>query len=60
MAEMIQLGVVKVVKQRPSVVSPLGLVPKEQEDGTIKHRLVFDTSTLGGTLISLSTYLMYV
>ncbi len=44
MAEMIQLQVVTVVKTKPRVVSPLGLVSKRQEDGSMKHRLVYDAS----------------
>jgi hypothetical protein len=43
-AEMIQLGVVQVVKEKPTVVSPLGLVTKTLEDGSLKHRLVYDAS----------------
>jgi hypothetical protein len=38
-AEMIAKGIVEVIKTKPLVVSPLGLVSKTQEDGTIKHRL---------------------
>jgi hypothetical protein len=43
-AEMIQLGVVQVVKEKPLVVSPLGLVTKTLDDGSLKHRLVYDAS----------------
>lgn len=43
-ADMVTKGIVKIVKERPRVVSPLGLVSKVQEDGSIKHRLVFDAS----------------
>jgi hypothetical protein len=39
-AEMIAKGIAKVVKKKPLVVSPLGLVSKTQEDGMIKHRLI--------------------
>jgi len=42
--EMIVLKIVKVVSERPHCVSPLGLVKKVMDDGTIKHRLVFDAS----------------
>jgi len=42
-AKMIELGVVKVVRQKPHCVSPLGLVSRTI-DGKIKHRLVFDAS----------------
>jgi hypothetical protein len=41
--EMIALGVVSVVKEKPFCVSPLGLVTKESENGP-KHRLIFDAS----------------
>jgi hypothetical protein len=43
MAEMISKGVVKVTKEPPHIVSPLGLVTKSQ-DGVVKHRLVYDAS----------------
>jgi hypothetical protein len=43
-SEMILAGVVYVVKQKPRIVSPLGLVTKIQEDGSSKHRLVYDAS----------------
>jgi hypothetical protein len=43
-ADMVEKGVVKISKARPKVVSPLGLVSKVQEDGSVKHRLVFDAS----------------
>jgi hypothetical protein len=43
-AEMIAKGIVRVTKQKPLVVSPLGLVSKIQQDGKMKHRLVFDAS----------------
>ncbi len=43
-AEMIQKGIARMVKNQPLVVSPLGLVSKIQEDGSTKHRLVFDAS----------------
>jgi hypothetical protein len=43
-AEMIQLGVVQVVPNKPRVVSPLGLVTKKLSDGSLKHRLVYDAS----------------
>lgn len=42
--EMIELKIVKVVKEKPHCVSPLGLVKKVLEDGSIKPRLVFDAS----------------
>jgi len=43
-AEMVLKGVVKVVKSKPTCVSPLGLVTKIQEDGSKKFRLVWDAS----------------
>ena len=43
-ADMIVKGVVEVTKEKPLVVSPLGLVSKKQDDGSVKHRLVFDAS----------------
>jgi hypothetical protein len=43
-AEMITKGIVRVTKNKPLVVSPLGLVSKIQQDGKMKHRLVFDAS----------------
>jgi hypothetical protein len=43
-ADMVAKGVVKISKTQPKVVSPLGLVTKLQEDGSLKHRLVFDAS----------------
>lgn len=42
--EMINLKIVRVVTERPHCVSPLGLVKRVLEDGTIKPRLVFDAS----------------
>lgn len=43
-ADMISKGIVKVVKEKPFCVNPLGLVSKPQQDGTLKHRLVLDLS----------------
>jgi len=43
-SDMILKGVVKVVKQKPICVSPLGLVEKVLPDGTKKYRLVWDAS----------------
>jgi hypothetical protein len=43
-SEMIMKGIVEVTKEKPFVFSPLGLVSKIQEDGSTKHRLVFDAS----------------
>ena len=43
-ADMIAKQIVKVVKQKPTCINPLGLVSKVQEDGTTKHRLVLDVS----------------
>ncbi len=42
-AEMIEKGIVKVTKDKPKCISPLGLVSK-LKDGKMKHRLVFDAS----------------
>jgi len=42
--EMVDLKIVKLVKEKPRCVSPLGLVTKVKEDGTEKHRLIFDAS----------------
>ncbi len=44
MREMIRSKVVQVVTKRPHCVSPLGLVSKAQQDGTLKHRIVWDGS----------------
>jgi hypothetical protein len=52
-AEMIAKGIVEVVKEKPLVVSPLGLVSKMQEDGSMKYRLVFDASRHINTFIDL-------
>ena len=43
-ADMIKENIVKVVSKKPKCVSPLGLVSKIQDDGSMKHRLVFDAS----------------
>lgn len=43
-ADMIEKGVVHIVKERPKCTNPLGLVSKLQEDGSLKHRLVLDVS----------------
>ncbi len=43
MADMIAKGVVKIAKEPPHIVSPLGLVTKLQ-DGLLKHRIVYDAS----------------
>jgi len=42
--EMINKGIARVAKSKPTCVSPLGLVTKELDDGTQKHRLIFDAS----------------
>jgi hypothetical protein len=42
-AEMIESNIVRVVKEKPICVSPLGLVTRKTEKG-VKHRLVFDAS----------------
>jgi len=42
--EMIDLKIVKLLDEKPHCVSPLGLVKKLNEDGSIKYRLVFDAS----------------
>ncbi len=42
--DMIDKKIVKATKIKPRCVSPLGLVSKLQDDGTIKHRLIFDAS----------------
>jgi len=42
--EMIDLKIVKVVNEKPHCISPLGLVKKVLDDGSIKARLVFDAS----------------
>ncbi len=44
MKEMIQKKVVKVVRDQPTCINPLGLVSKVQDDGSFKHRLVWDGS----------------
>lgn len=44
MEDMIAKGIVKVVSKVPHCVSPLGLVSKTQNDGTLKHRLIWDGS----------------
>ncbi len=44
MEEMIRKGIVKIVPDPPYCINPLGMVSKTQEDGTIKHRLVWDGS----------------
>lgn len=43
-ADMIASKIIRVVKEKPICVSPLGLVSKLQEDGSTKHRLIFDAS----------------
>jgi len=42
--EMIEIGIIEEVNQKPHCVSPLGLVKKKLEDGSMKYRLVFDAS----------------
>ena len=42
--DMIATGIVKVTSVKPVCVSPLGLVSKIKEDGSVKHRLIFDAS----------------
>jgi len=42
--QMIEEGIVDKVTVKPHCVSPLGLVKKNLEDGTVKYRLVFDAS----------------
>lgn len=43
-SQMIDEGIVEIVKVKPHCVSPLGLVKKALEDGSFKYRLVFDAS----------------
>jgi len=43
-AKMIEQGVVRVTKKKPTCVSPLGLVERVQEDGSVKQRLIWDAS----------------
>jgi len=50
-AEMILKGVVKVVKEKPHCVSPLGLVTKDLPDGSKKYRLVWDASRHVNTFV---------
>jgi len=52
-AEMVLKGVVRVVKTKPTCVSPLGLVTKIQEDGSKKFRLVWDASRLINKFVAL-------
>ena len=42
--EMIAKEVLEVVDQKPVCVNPLGLVSKQEENGELKHRLVWDGS----------------
>lgn len=42
--EMIQKDIVRVVSRKPHCVSPLGLVSKQLEDGSMKYRLIWDGS----------------
>jgi len=49
--EMIQKGIVKQVISKPHCVAPLGLVSKTQEDGSVKHRLIYDASRCLNLLI---------
>lgn len=50
-AEMILKGVVKVVKEKPHCISPLGLVEKSLQDGSKKFRLVWDASRHVNTFV---------
>lgn len=43
-AKMIEQGVVRVTRDKPTCVSPLGLVEKVQDDGSVKQRLIWDAS----------------
>ncbi len=42
--DMVDSNIVKIVQEKPTCVSPLGLVSKAQPGGKMKHRLVFDAS----------------
>jgi hypothetical protein len=52
-ADMLAKGIVRIAREKPLVVSPLGLVSKVQDDGSMKHRLVFDASRHVNTFIDL-------
>jgi len=43
-SDMILKGIVQVVKEKPTCVSPLGLVERRMPDDSVKYRLVWDAS----------------
>jgi len=49
--KMIEQGVVRVGKKKPTCLSPLGLVKRVQEDRSVKQRLIWDASRHVNTVI---------